>query len=1101
MLAERDAGRSRLLTLIPRSRVATRNVLGTRLVALDAKTGRIQWERGRSGNPNDPLCEVDFRSVPIAVGDALWVPFLRQRNLHAAVLRPEDGSLIRSIPLCSVGEPAPPARYTLQPAATDDVVFVPSGHGMLFAISTRDYTVRWANQYGSPADERGDSKPNEADGWLPSPPVVGGGLVLLAPRVEAELLAFSAANGEFKWSTSCRDCSYIIGADHERVWLGGRSVYCLSLPDGKPIWNRDIQMTPAGRGVLSDQRIYVPALEGLLSLRATTGEVVGHTPTPASHGPLGNLLCLAPAMFSINASSVRKYPDIGRSYLSALTDYETDPSNPAASILLAWLELLRGEPQRAYDVLEAIPPAVLAGDERRAKDAARVQVETLLRMAGRSGDPKYPDDKILALLEEAGQTARASSDRLRCTLAIADQLSGMGRYAEAFQRLWELGICPDGDRMIAVGDHVEEVARSDIARRLRRIAGNLSNEQFRALHEHARARIDEAAKELGTEAQQRPERLLLQAAAALQVPGPIGQRAVNELAAYHAGRSHYEQAEQLFRQSVRQDSQPELTIAALMQLCQLYASPASAGLGLIGALASSLDELETRFAAAAIPQAIADSDRLGDLADGVESVADWVQQLRSRLSIAYVSSGRPSATDVPIQLTGKIAWFFEPQEHTDALRSRTIRVDVARLVSFGEHSPAVLADRIILHDPDDVLYCHRVDDGELLWRAALRLPETFTEGTRERWRDEENVPRRAVSDGQTAVFSAREGIFAVGLATGRRIWIRPYETAEDAHTPYYHDTAMAADEGFLAAMPKPGRLTLMRMLDGSTIWERDLLGERVEFIWMIEDRVVTADALLERIHLFDRASGQLAKRVLFEQHDPENQLIRLIRTAGLLCGPTMIDGNEGVAALDVTDGEIAWRLNLDKPLIHLFKLQEGYLGVALLGGDLRIVDASTGEVVLAQRVAGAHTVVRGTLINGNLLVQHYPPAGGILASELTALDIATGTELWHRTGVNPLWRLGRPLRTVGGSVPVVIRHQRTRARMRTKVCLAMVDARTGSTVGAEVTLRLANQLHHFNGDFDMFVIPGRVVVGTDNGIYVLGARTGSNRDEDAVNDE
>ncbi len=297
---------------------------------------------------------------------------------------------------------------------------------------------------------------------------------------------------------------------------------------------------------------------------------------------------------------------------------------------------------------------------------------------------------------------------------------------------------------------------------------------------------------------------------------------------------------------------------------------------------------------------------------------------------------------------------------------------------------------------------------------------------------------------------------------------------------------MAANSGLLAATPRAGWLTLLRLLDGRVVWERDLLGERVGHLWMPANRVITADPRLERVHLFDRVDGQLIKRVLFKQPDPRNLLVNLVPVGDVLCGPVSRSDSRGVAAVDLASGEIAWEMKVDKPIVQLFSPQDGYLGVGLLGGDVRIVEASTGEPVIERRVTGAQAVVRGTLTDGTLVVQQNTVETGVRAVAMTALDVATDAELWHRDDVIPLWRMDRALRVVGGRIPVLFRPgQRGGGGRGNRLRLAMIDVRTGTVVGEEVFLQTANPQTRLNGDFELLPASGVAVVGTDKAIRAL----------------
>ncbi|MEK7757744.1 MAG: PQQ-binding-like beta-propeller repeat protein, partial [Planctomycetota bacterium] len=218
---------------LPPNRSTGVNPIATRLVAYDARSGELRWQRGAGGDPDDELSDVQFRAAPIGVGDHVWAPYFKQSDLFVAVLNPSDGSLVRSVLLGSAREPLNPVAPTLLPSVSDGLVFVPSGYGALFALDAADATVRWACQYERGSRPRRDPRTAPVTAWLPSPPVVAGGLVILAATDHRELSAFSAGSGEFRWTAAVEHGSYVIAADSTRVWLGGRNISCLSVAEGK----------------------------------------------------------------------------------------------------------------------------------------------------------------------------------------------------------------------------------------------------------------------------------------------------------------------------------------------------------------------------------------------------------------------------------------------------------------------------------------------------------------------------------------------------------------------------------------------------------------------------------------------------------------------------------------------------------------------------------------------------------------------------------------------------------------------------------------------------------------------------------------------------
>jgi outer membrane protein assembly factor BamB len=300
---------------------------------------------------------------------------------------------------------------------------------------------------------------------------------------------------------------------------------------------------------------------------------------------------------------------------------------------------------------------------------------------------------------------------------------------------------------------------------------------------------------------------------------------------------------------------------------------------------------------------------------------------------------------------------------------------------------------------------------------------------------------------------------------------------------------MAAEHGYLAAMPRDGRLTLMKMLDGSTIWERDLRGEPVDSVWMRSDCVVTADASLQRVNVFGRGDGRLIGQVLFSQPDVKDKLVQLVWTGDMLCGPDSTAGADAVIAVNMVDGASAWRVEVNKPLVQLFEVQEGFVGAGLLGGDVWIINASTGEVVLQQQVASVAPVTDGLFVDGTLVVQTESTQSQRTYVDLTAFDVATGEEIWEREDIVPFLGSPPPLRAVNGAVPALVASRGSNVRSggiaeRTRgIALAMIDLDTGLNSGPVIDLPSMNSGTQMKGD--MRIAPSTLIVGTTKNIQAF----------------
>ncbi|MFQ5495446.1 MAG: PQQ-binding-like beta-propeller repeat protein, partial [Phycisphaerae bacterium] len=911
----------------------------------------------------------------------------------------------------------------------------------------------------------------EENAWRSSPPIVSAGVVLLASPAHPNLLAFSAATGRRRWSTPIDRGASLIGADLKQVWVSGRSVASLSLLDGELIWKRELPSPPTGRAVVCGDRILAPTVDGLVTIAAGTGEVLAHDSIPDGSEPLGNAVCHGAALYVVGPASVRKFPDLVRSFKVARLAYERAPTDAMAAMRLAWLHLFTEEPQQAVAVLSSLHDEPAGGDPVRADRVAHVRVEALLALARRAtSDPAVASDEspppdVLALLQRAEQTARSPGDRLRSGLAIADHLAASGKAEVACGRLWELGLDSMGDQIVPIGDHVVGPARLQIARQLEAVVAGLDEDQRRRIRaletKRAQATLD---KLLGREstgdkspvtgdappdgARYTPtaRQARLRAIGALAPFSAVGQRALLSLAGESERALHFEQAELLYREAARWNADPELTLAGLTRLGEMYLASNRLGVVMDDMLLGVLDAIESQYASAALP-ATGRTDtppvpsrttEVNPADSAADSALNWVHRIRSEVPESTRKAHRLTRSDAPVRLTGVAGWSISWDQQRDAPQ---------RLVSFGPSLPEVLWDRVVVRNMDDVISCYAADSGELVWQAVLRAPESFPATPQRSQRPRRTSQRRyAVADGQTGVFSAASGLFAVGLATGRRLWMRPYHLAGEVRAPANRDLLMAAGDGFLAATPNAGRLTLMRLEDGTTVWERDLRNDTVDRIQMEGNRIMASSARRELTLILDRAGGELLQRVAWDQPDPEHDVVDLVIESQVLSGPKSWAHTHGIVGVDLTTGQTAWRLPLDKPLDRLFPLGEGFLGVGLLGGEVQIVRAKSGERVFTRRVAGTRRVVGGALIDGTLLIQHAAQRPQEAYQLLAALDIATGTELWRHDAILSLSLGGAPLGVVGGQVPTVVL-PRPGDRRNRQAKLMMLDVRTGTETG------------------------------------------------------
>lgn len=1047
---------------------------GTRLVALDQHTGAIRWQRGRTAEPSDPLGSVLFRSAPLAVEDRLWVLFSRQKDLFAGVLDPQDGTLVAQVPLGSVSHVTRSMPPPIRLAAQDGLVFIPTGQGVLFALDAADHSLRWANRYKKKGQVSSARNQESAEGFLPTPPMVVGGYVLLAPEGENKLLAFDVVTGQRVWSRDRGGSSYLIAGDHQRVWLGGRTVMCLSLSDGEPIWAEFLPASPTGRAVMAGENILVPTLEGLVTYEAVTGHASDPQPTPPAQPPLGNLLSLHHAVYSLQSGEISKFPDVERSYPLALEAYERDRQVAGPALNLAWLELLRGKPAQAYTVLESIPDESVFQPNGLTEMIAHAKVEALLGMSGDTVDSGLSSSKVLELLLTAKEASHSLQDRMRCTLAVAEKMTAMGRPEEAYHQLWNLGISQDAEELVLMEHQVTLQARLYLARKLQHLRADLSTPTRNRVDVKIATSVALMLASLGDTNTALQGRHQLRSALDMGLNQDLAQPILYELGVSHANHQRYAHAEQLFRECASMDTTTAYAMLAQMMDLRVKADALDDDPTTASSLNRALTELVSRYDSLSLDDLPRQAAYPFDQHAGLTTVNEWSSWMRHTYDIPQPLSVS-SRFEQSLELENVIAWSIKSERS----------IDLPRLVEIRDRSPHPMDDRFVIVSPSEVLTCYRGLDQEVLWEADLRQPGTFKDGILARWPEGERVPRAAVKEGQITVFSMRTGLYALEWGTGRRLWTRKYDLGDPMPGSNQLESRLAILDGQLATVLRPGRISLLRLTDGSTIWERDMLGERIGSIELWKDRVLTFDPSFKRAHLFDRADGSLIARALFSQPDPQYDLIKPIRIGDYVYGPTKENTTEGIAAIDLISGHQVWNIQVEKPIVNLFLPGEGYLGVGQLGGDILLVDTSSGETILHRRVEGAQGVVNGALVDGTLLVQYYIARGGIQVTELVGMDIATDAELWRRDDVTPVWQEGSELRVYGQRIPVLVNLPRSKRNRTNLVNLALLDIRTGQSAGEEVSLPSTGRITQYNGDFVLLKSGELAIIGTDAGIQAF----------------
>lgn len=921
------------------------------LRAFEAVTGRAVWTKGRAGPVEDDLKEAHFFSTPVVAGPFLVAPFQLRQDLYLAVIQP-DGTLVKRVLIGSARPGMLPYNAVLQPVVADGTVFVNTGAGLFVALNAVDFSLRWLTAYDR-ADNAVRSRRarrrrgwvgfnsgrelSQPDEWLCSPPVVVGGLVLLAPHDAEYLFAFDRRDGVEKWRSDRHNHRYIVGADAQRVVVAGRRVAALDLRTGEEAWSyRDDR--PTGRPVLTGDQVLVPSADGLVTLDVETGTPVG--PPVKAAATLGNLFVTDESLYSITPNEMRKFPDTERTRSLAEQRLAKDPNDIEAVVRLAWLAGLDDDWRRALDLLDEAVPAADRHDpsDQASRSAGRVshlRVTSLLRLAETESPPQRGD-----LLARAATTARRPDDVVNAGLAYADHLAEQGEHMAGFRRAIEL-LRDTGDVSVQLEPGLFARAGVLIAEHLRRYAANMNEDHGRQARDHLRELLESAR---AADDWRAVERL------ADGVPFvDVGARADLRLAGADLREGRYESAVFHLERVSRRAAGTDLAAEALARLAVVLARP---GEGLPAAPAEAarvLARLESQYADRTLPSDLFDSP---DLAD-VRSVDAFVR---------VMAIGRPAAglvTRTP-RRSGRPRLRVVHQDVDAITPSRRTRVFYDPNLEdrrWADVLPVRFTRQLqgIRTGNDNV--------GELTWANAvasaakpvdrqnpqLQVVWINADPNAQAAPDPPEVHHAAVA-GRIAALDLGDQIYAVGLVSGRCMWRPLVVDRESGDLP---QPPVIAVNGIIIAAANAQSLVAIRARDDARpIWRRRFAKRRLGRLAVAGDWLVVVDRGGALVSVVDpvsgrdvRAFGLVAGEAPTATDDSPADWVNRDAHVAIAGGTILRSGPKTVVARDLGTGRELWSKKFRGRVKDIRALGERHVGVNYRGERYAVLRADTGETI------------------------------------------------------------------------------------------------------------------------------------------------------------
>jgi outer membrane protein assembly factor BamB len=188
-------------------------------------------------------------------------------------------------------------------------LYVETHAGSLVQMNPAKGEINWGINYDSdtPSTDRYYNQPPEQL-TMSAPQLIDGVLYFKGMR-SRRLYAIDPAAPKVLWSRPIAMSSVLVGADRERVYLGGPEITAYDLKTQQLIWSLQV---PLGTGwttpLLTDDRIYQFSPRGIYEIDKRSGEVLQLLRGSDMDSLGGNLLLTPKALVAVSNVAITAYP-------------------------------------------------------------------------------------------------------------------------------------------------------------------------------------------------------------------------------------------------------------------------------------------------------------------------------------------------------------------------------------------------------------------------------------------------------------------------------------------------------------------------------------------------------------------------------------------------------------------------------------------------------------------------------------------------------------------------------------------------------------------------------------------------------------------------
>ncbi len=489
-----------------------------------ATNGKLTWELG-DPTEKGPFADCYFLGPPLPLAGKLYVLIEKQQELRLVCLDPDNkGAVVSTQTLGTTQDKMQNdvLRRTTAAHLTygEGILVCPTNAGAVFGINLLENSLVWAYPYR----EKSDNKPTQEfnaqqimmmrrgriivgpngqplqatphhNQWKASAPVIADGKVVFTAPDARSIHCVNLRDGSPVWhKPKQEDDLYLGNVYNGKVLIVGKtSVRGLSLSTGEILWTLPTGM-PSGQGIGSDNVYYLPLKEAgrakepqICAIDMDRGKVVGTTPshprTPGGndYDVPGNLLFYEGEVISLTPTEVVVYPQIKVKIAQMDERIAKNPNDPVGLTERGDLRLAKNDlPGAIEDLSTALEEQPRQGHSRRACAKLYDTLTAYITDHFNDAEKYLPEYEELCNIEMDGikdeKDKKERQDEQRRRRATYLWLVGkgreeQGRLVEAFEKYQEFaGVAGKQQELVPAVDERQVKAAPDVWSRGRIIA-------------------------------------------------------------------------------------------------------------------------------------------------------------------------------------------------------------------------------------------------------------------------------------------------------------------------------------------------------------------------------------------------------------------------------------------------------------------------------------------------------------------------------------------------------------------------------------------------------------------------------------------------------